>query len=62
MLGSYVLRHTWATLASKHNIPVEKISAGMGHKSIETTQIYCAELDNDDVDDVNAQIVELTEI
>lgn len=59
---SYVLRHTWATLASKHNIPVEKISAGMGHKSIETTQIYLAELENEIIDDVNEQIVELTEI
>ena len=34
----------------------------MGHKSIETTQIYCAELENESVDDVNEQIVELTEI
>jgi integrase len=59
---SYVIRHTWATSAMKLNIPIQHISAGMGHKSIEKTQIYCAELDNDDVDDVNAQIVELTEI
>ena len=34
----------------------------MGHKSIETTQIYLAELDNESVDEVNEKIVELTEI
>jgi site-specific recombinase XerD len=62
LLGSYVLRHTWATSAMKLNIPIQHISAGMGHKSIETTQIYCAELDNESVDDVNEKIVELTEI
>ena len=59
---SYVLRHTWATSAIKLNIPIQKISAGMVHESIETTQIYCAELDNESIDDVNEQIVELTEI
>lgn len=57
---TYVIRHTWATLASENNIPVEKISAGLGHKSIETTQIYLADLKNEVVDDVNEQIVGLT--
>ena len=57
---SYVFRHTWATLASENEIPIEKISAGMGHQSITTTQIYLAELKNGVVDDINDEIVSLT--
>ena len=57
---TYTVRHTWATLASQNNIPIEKISAAMGHKSIETTQIYLADLKNEVVDDINEQVVGLT--
>ena len=41
-LSSYVARHTWATSARDHNIPISVISAGMGHSSEKTTRIYLA--------------------
>ncbi|MFQ8806106.1 MAG: tyrosine-type recombinase/integrase [Alistipes indistinctus] len=44
-LSSYVARHSWATAARKHNVPLSVISAGMGHTSERTTQIYLASLE-----------------
>ena len=45
-LTTHVARHSWATAAQKHNIPISVISAGMGHASERTTQIYMAALEN----------------
>ena len=39
-LTSYTSRHSWATAARNHNVPISVISAGMGHTSEQTTQIY----------------------
>lgn len=39
-VSSYVLRHTWATVALQTGSPIELISQVLGHKSIRTTQIY----------------------
>lgn len=52
-LTSYTSRHTWATTARNHNIPLSVISAGMGHTSEKTTQIYLASLENSVIDDAN---------
>ena len=59
-LSSYTSRHTWATTARNHNVPLSVISAGMGHKSEKTTEIYLASLDNSIIDDANSGL--LTEI
>lgn len=56
-LTSYVARHSWATAARKHNIPLSVISAGMGHTSERTTQIYLKALDNTAVDTANRKII-----
>lgn len=32
-LTSYTSRHSWATAARNHNVPISVISAGMGHTS-----------------------------
>ena len=45
-LTSYTSRHSWATAARNHNIPISVISQGMGHTSEKTTQIYLAMLEN----------------
>lgn len=55
-LSSYVARHSWATAARKHNIPLSVISAGMGHASERTTLIYLASLENSAIDAANQKI------
>ena len=57
-LSSYTARHTWATLARDHNIPISVISAGMGHTSEITTTIYLASLQNSVIDKANHSLME----
>ncbi len=57
-LTSYVARHTWATVARNRNIPLSVISAGMGHTSEKTTQIYLASLENSVIDRANRRILQ----
>ena len=56
-LSSYTARHSWATAARKHDVPISVISAGMGHSSETTTQIYLKSIEDDVVDRVNAEII-----
>ena len=57
-LTSYTARHSWATAARNHNVPLSVISAGMGHTSEQTTRIYLAALDNSVIDEANRGIIE----
>lgn len=54
---SYTARHSWATSARRHNAPVSVISAGLGHTSERTTQIYLTSLENSTIDAVNRGII-----
>lgn len=56
-LTSYTSRHTWASTARKHNIPVAVISDGMGHTSEKTTLIYLSSLDTSVIDRANEELV-----
>lgn len=56
-LSSYVARHSWASNARKHNIPLAVISAGMGHDSEKTTCVYLASVDSSCVDAANREIL-----
>lgn len=56
-LSSYVARHSWATTARNRNIPLSVISAGMGHTSERTTEIYLASLENSVIDEANQTIL-----
>ena len=56
-LSSYTARHSWATAARRHNAPISVISAGLGHTSEKTTQIYLTSLDNNEIDSVNLGII-----
>jgi len=38
--GWHLLRHTFASRAAQAGVPIPKLSAWMGHKSIATTMIY----------------------
>lgn len=58
-LSSYTSRHSWATAAHCHNVPVAVISAAMGHTSEETTRIYLSSVDNSLIDKANKSILEL---
>ena len=57
-LTSYTPRHSWATIARNHQVPISVISAGMGHTSEKTTEIYLASLENSVIDDVNKLLLE----
>ena len=54
----YTARHSWATAARNHQVPVSVISAGMGHTSERTTQIYLTMLENSLIDNANKGILE----
>ena len=56
-LSSYTSRHTWATTARNHNVPLSVISAGRGHASEKTTQIYLASLESSVIDQANRSII-----
>ena len=56
-LTSYTSRHSWATAARNHNVPISVISQGMGHTSEQTTQIYLTMLENSVIDDANREII-----
>ena len=57
-LSSYTSRHSWATIARNHNVPLSVISAGMGHTSEKTTQIYLSSLENSVIDHANKGLLE----
>ena len=56
-LTTYVARHSWASVARCHNIPLSVISEGMGHDSEKTTQIYLASLESSVVDKANRLVI-----
>ncbi len=56
-LSSYTARHTWATAARNHQVPLSVISEGMGHTSEKTTQIYLASLEKSVIDEANRKIL-----
>lgn len=58
-LTSYTSRHSWATAARNHNIPISVISAGMGHSSEQTTQIYLKSIEDNVIDDANANLIKM---
>ena len=56
-LTSCTSRHSWATAARNHNVPISVISQGMGHTSEQTTQIYLTMLENSVIDDANQGLI-----
>lgn len=57
-LSSYTARHSWATAARRHGVPLSVISAGMGHDSERTTQIYLDSIENEAVDKANKELLD----
>lgn len=58
-LSSYVSRHSWATIAKYHGIPLSVISEGLGHSSERTTYNYLAELDPSVLNAANEVVIHL---
>lgn len=56
-LTSYVSRHSFATHAMLHDIPLTAISAMLGHSSIKTTEIYLKGLPINILDDYNDRLM-----
>ncbi len=56
-LTMYVSRHSWASIAKSKNVPLSVISEGMGHDNEETTRIYLASIQTNQIDDVNSRIL-----
>lgn len=52
-------RHSWATIGKILNIPIAKISQGLGHSSIEVTQIYLDEFEHAEIDEASKRITTL---
>lgn len=56
-LSSYTARHSWATVARSHNVPLSIISAGMGHTSEKNTLIYLESVENSLIDKADEGIL-----
>ncbi|MDN5553881.1 tyrosine-type recombinase/integrase [Prevotella sp.] len=55
-ISSYTFRHSWATNALRHHVPVEVISSALGHSDIRTTQIYLKGFDADEIGKANSKV------
>ena len=58
-LSTYTARHSWATAARRHNVPLSLISAGLGHTSERTTLIYLDSVENVALDNANREILSI---
>lgn len=57
-LSTYWARHTWATIAAELNIPIEVISAALGHSvGLPVTNVYVA-VNRKKIDDANRLVLD----
>lgn len=56
-LSMYWARHSWATIAREHKLPISVISHGLGHTNERTTEIYLKSIDISVVDSCNEEII-----
>ena len=57
-LTTYVMRHSWATIAQNKGIRLSVISEGLGHDNEATTQIYLDSICTSKVDEANRSILD----
>lgn len=55
-LTSYVARHSFATQAMLNDVPLQVISAMLGHAKLSTTQIYLASLPSEVMDEYQEKL------
>ena len=56
-LTSYVSRHSWASAARQHHVPLSVISQSMGHDSEKTTEIYLKSLECNIINKTNHDLL-----
>lgn len=56
-LSMYYSRHSWATIARSKEVSISVISSALGHKSVETTQIYLDSISQSEIDKANRIIL-----
>ncbi|MCR5334896.1 MAG: site-specific integrase [Bacteroidaceae bacterium] len=56
-LTSYVSRHSWASAARQHHVPLSVISQSMGHDSEKTTEIYLKSLECNVINKTNHDLL-----
>jgi integrase/recombinase XerD len=57
-LTSYVSRHSFATQAMLHQVPLNAISTMLGHSSLKTTEVYIKSLPSEILDNYNMMILD----
>lgn len=57
-LSSYVVRHSWASIAYQHHIDVALIGKALGHTKTATTMLYIKSLFDPDLADANRTLME----
>lgn len=56
-ITSYTMRHTWATLAFRHNVDLPIISKALGHTNTSTTITYIREIDDASIAEANRHLL-----
>lgn len=56
LFTSYVVRHSWATIAYRKYTPIALISQALGHASEQTTRHYLAQLDSSELSKANSLV------
>lgn len=57
-ITSYVVRHTWASVAYDSNVDLAVISSALGHTNPNTTRIYIRDIDNRRLAEANHIVLE----
>ncbi len=56
-LSSYVVRHSWASIAYRHHVSLEMISQAMGHTRTSTTLIYIKGVEDSGLAETNHALI-----
>lgn len=57
-LSSYVVRHSWASLAYQHHVDIGLIGKALGHTKSSTTLLYIKGIEETDLGNVNQSLME----
>lgn len=58
-LSSYSPRHSWASIAYHHGVPIGIISRALGHTSLKTTEFYLRPFNGEEIGKANGKVIRL---